>query len=53
MKMRCLIGLVAWSLAAGGAAQTVTQRKLLDTIGPFQSYGHVYDAHSVEAMRPG
>jgi len=28
------------------------QEELLDIIGPFKSYGHVYDAKNIEAMRP-
>ena len=52
MKMRCLVGLVVLGLGVEARAQHGGDRKLLDTIGPFQSYGHVYDAHSVEAMRP-
>ena len=47
MKRRWLLGMVL--LATTAASQ---ERKLLETLGPFNSYGHVYDNDSIEAMRP-
>ncbi len=47
MKRLWLLGMVL--LATTVASQ---ERKLLETLGPFASYGHVYDNDSLEAMRP-
>lgn len=50
MKCRAWIGcaaLLSWAGSAGAQDDD-----LLMTLGPFKTYGHVYDAHSVEAMRP-
>ena len=49
MKVRAWVPLIALVGCQVVSAQEVD---LLDTIGPFKSYGHVYDSESVEAMRP-
>ena len=49
MKVRAWVSLMALVGCQVAGAQDAD---LLDTIGPFKSYGHVYDGHSVEAMRP-
>ena len=46
MKRPWLLGMVL--LASTVASQ---ERKLLETLGPFGTYGHVYDNNSIEAMR--
>ena len=49
MKVRAWVTLIA---IVGCQVVSAQEVDLLDTIGPFKSYGHVYDAESVEAMRP-
>ena len=41
-------------VAIVGSVQLVTsqERQLLNTVGSFRSYGHVYDSNNIEAMRP-
>jgi len=47
-----LFSLLMVVVMGSGTGVAQEDRTLLDTIGPFASYGHVYDAESVEAMRP-
>ena len=49
MNVRAWVSLMA---LVGCQVASAQDGDLLDTIGPFKSYGHVYDGHSVEAMRP-
>ncbi len=50
MRHGVVVAVVA--LLLGCSVALAQQPDLLRTIGPFKSYGHVYDASSVEAMRP-
>ena len=43
---------VALFLTVGTTATPQVNGGIFDTIAPFRSYGHVYDAESFEAMRP-
>jgi gamma-glutamyltranspeptidase/glutathione hydrolase len=49
-----LLSGVGWALGvfSSGFAQGTEPAGIFETIEPFNSYGHVYDSNSIEAMRP-
>lgn len=49
MKTRCIVVAV---FLLGSGVTAAQQSDLLDVIGPFRTYGHVYEDGSMEAMRP-
>lgn len=47
-----LVSVLMLGLSLTAVHQSADQQDILDTLGPFQTYGHVYAPDNVEAMRP-
>ncbi len=52
MRMRSIHVLVLLLVAAAPVAGQNAKKRLIDTVVPFKSYGHVYGPDSFESMRP-